>query len=324
MDVELRHLRVVCAVADAGSITRAAIGIGSTQPALTAAVQRIERAFGGTLFVRGRDGVFPTAFGECVLVRARAVLAAADTMHRDAARFLAEGEKRPVALGGIGGSMVVELADRLGDSGRGQAVSVTTEFSPLRLLDLVAGGQLDAAVVADYPGHSLPSAPGVASRPLATQPVFVAIAADHPAAGRAEIDLADLAAERWVLGPSDGAGWPECFEEACARAGFRPQVAHRSTELRPLQRLIAAGRAISPCQVTFPASPGIVIRPLAEDPLWMRYLIAWSTEGAFGADSDVLIAAAEAAYRSDTESSHPYRHWLARRGEPVGGRRAIG
>ncbi|KFU81917.1 DNA-binding transcriptional regulator, LysR family [Amycolatopsis lurida] len=322
MDVELRHLRVVCAVADAGSITRAAIGLGSTQPALTAAVQRIERAFGGTLFVRGRDGVFPTAFGECVLVRARAVLAAADTMHRDAARFLAEGEKRPVALGGIGGSMVVELADRLGDSGRGQAVSVTTEFSPLRLLDLVAGGQLDAAVVADYPGHRLPSAPGVASRPLATQPVFVAIAADHPAARRAEIDLADLAAERWVLGPSDGAGWPECFEEACAQAGFRPLVAHRSTELRPLQRLIAAGRAISPCQVTFPTSPGIAIRPLADDPLWMRYLIAWSTEGAFGAESDVLIAAAEAAYRSDTESSHPYRRWLERREQPA--RRAIG
>ncbi|WP_409494485.1 LysR family transcriptional regulator [Amycolatopsis sp. cmx-11-12] len=324
MDVELRHLRVVCAVADAGSITRAAIGIGSTQPALTAAVQRIERAFGGTLFVRSREGVVPTAFGECVLARARTVLAAVDTMHRDAARWLADGEKRPVALGGIGGSMVVELADRLGDSGRAQAVSVTTEFSPLRLLDLVAGGQLDAAVVADYPGHVLPPAPGVALRPLAAQPVFVAIAADHPAARGTEIDLADLAGERWVLGPSDGAGWPECFEEACARSGFRPQVAHRSTELRPLQRLIAAGRAISPCQVTFPATPGIAIRALTGDPLWMRYLIAWNTEGAFGGTSDVLIAAAEAAYRSDTDSSHTYRHWLARRGEPVAVRRAIG
>ncbi|KZB79154.1 LysR family transcriptional regulator [Amycolatopsis regifaucium] len=324
MDVELRHLRVVCAVADAGSITRAAIGIGSTQPALTAAVQRIERAFGGTLFVRGRGGVVPTAFGERVLAHARTVLAAADTMHRDAARWLAEEQKRPVALGGIGGSMVVELADRLGDSGRAPAVSVTTEFSPLRLLDLVAGGQLDAAVVADYPGHVLPAAPRVALRPLAAQPVFVAIAADHPAAQGTEVELADLAAERWVLGPSDGAGWPECFEEACARAGFRPQVAHRSTELRPLQRLIAAGRAISPCQVTFPASPGIAIRALTGDPLWMRYLIAWHTEGAFGGNSDALLAAAKAAYRSDTDSSHTYRHWLTRRGEPAAVRCAIG
>ncbi|WP_181770530.1 LysR family transcriptional regulator [Amycolatopsis pittospori] len=324
MDVELRHLRVVCAVADAGSITRAATGIGSTQPALTASLQRIERAFGGTLFLRSRDGVVPTAFGECVLSRARDVLAAADTMHRDAARWLADGSARPVALGGIGGSMVVELADRLGGPDRAHAVSVTTEFSPRRLLDLVAGGQLDAAVVADYPGYVLRATTGVAMRPLAVQPVFVALAADHPAAAGTEIDLGDLAGERWVLGPSDGAGWPECFEEACARVGFRPQVAHRSTELRPLQRLIAAGRAISPCQVTFPATAGIAIRPLAGDPLWMRYLVAWRADGAFGRSTDVLLDAAEAAYRADTDGSQAYRHWLARRGERAGAERAIG
>lgn len=322
MDVELRHLRVLCAVADAGSITRAATGIGSTQPALTASVQRIERAFGGTLFLRSRNGVVPTAFGECVLSRARTVLAAADTMHRDAARWLADGSERPIALGGIAGSMVVELADRLG--GHDRAISVTTEFSPRRLLDLVAGGQLDAAVVADYPGHILPAPPWVTLKPLAVQPVFVALTADHPAAGGSEIDLGDLADERWVLGPSDGAGWPECFEEACARAGFRPQVAHRSTELRPLQRLIAAGRAISPCQVTFPAAPGIAIRPLVGDPLWMRYLIAWHADGAFGGNSDVLVARAEAACRFDTDSSHTYRRWLACRAGPDGARRAIG
>ncbi len=324
MDVELRHLRVLCAVADAGSITRAASGVGSTQPALTASLQRIERAFGGTLFLRSRDGVVPTAFGECVLSRARVVLAAADSLHRDAARWLADGSARPVALGGIGGSMVVELAARLGGPDRAHAVSVTTEFSPRRLLDLVAAGHLDAAVVADYPGHALPVTPGVAMRPLAVQPVFVALAADHPAAGDTEIDLGGLARERWVLGPSDGAGWPECFEEACARAGFRPQVAHRSTELRPLQRLIADGRAISPCQVTFPATTGIAIRSLTGDPLWMRYLIAWRADGAFGGSSGALIAAAEAAYRSDTDSSHTYRRWLARRGGPVDAERAIG
>lgn len=317
MEVELRHLRLLCAVAEAGSISRAAAGIGSGQPALTASVQRIERVFGGKLFVRSLRGVVPTEFGECVLSRARTVLSAADTMHRDASRWLVDGAERPVALGGIGSSLVVELADRIGHPSRGPAVSVTTEFSPRRLLDRLAAGELDAAVLADYPGHELRPAPGVSLRPLGVQPVFVALAAGHPAAAAAEIDLARLGGERWVLGPSDGAGWPECFEEACASAGFRPQVAHRSTELRALQRLIAAGRAISPCQVTFPVTPEIAIRPLAGDPLWMRYLIAWRAGGVFGGEPGALIEAADAAYRFDTESSPSHREWLRSRAERV-------
>ncbi|MDT8912547.1 LysR family transcriptional regulator [Amycolatopsis sp. PS_44_ISF1] len=310
MDVELRHLRLLCAVADVGSISRAAAGIGSSQPALTASVQRIERVFGGRLFTRSAGGVVPTEFGECVLSRARAVLAAAEVMHRDASRWLVDGAERPVSLGGVGSSLVVELAGRLD---RGPSVSVSTEFSPVRLLERLVAGQLDAAVVVDYPGHELPASPGVELHPLGVQPVFVALAAGHPAAAGPEIDLARLEGERWVLGPSDGAGWPECFEEACARAGFRPRVAHRSTELRALQRLTAGGQAISPCQITFPATPEIAIRPLVGDPLWMRYLIAWRVGGFFGAEPGPLIEAAEAAYRFDTDSSPAHRKWLSSR-----------
>ncbi|MEC3979679.1 LysR family transcriptional regulator [Amycolatopsis sp. H20-H5] len=308
MDVELRHLRVVCAIADAGSITRAATTTGTSQPALTATLQRIERALGSRLFSRGREGVTPTAFGECVLTRARTVLAASDALHRHAASWLADGSARPVALGGIGGSMVIELAGRLSGA---DEVSVTTHFSPRRLLDLLAAGRLDAAVVADYPGYDLVAPRGVSLRWLATVPVFVALPAGHPALAGPGIELADLADEQWVLGPSDGAGWPECFETACARAGFRPRVAHRVAELRPLQHLIVAGRAISPCQVTFPPSPGIVIRPLAGDPLWMRHHIAWHADGAFGARPEPLIAEAAAAYRLDIEQSPAYQQWLA-------------
>lgn len=317
MEVELRHLRILCDVADTGSISRAAAGIGSSQPALTASVQRIERVFGGKLFVRSRSGVVPTEFGECVLSRARAVLTAAETMRRDAARWLVNGAERPIALGGIGSSLVVELADRIARPEHVPTVSVRTEFSPIRLLELLSAGQFDAAVVADYPGHELPAAPGVLRRPLGMQPVFVALAADHPAAAATEIDLSALAGERWVLGPSDGAGWPESFEDACGRAGFRPRVAHRSTELQALHRLIAAGRAISPCRVTFPATPEIAIRPLSGDPLWVRYLIAWRTDGVFGREPEALLAAAGDAYRCDTAASPAYRDWRAARGDLV-------
>ena len=43
MNLELRHLKVVCAIAETGSVTKAASQLGLAQPALTAQLQRIER-----------------------------------------------------------------------------------------------------------------------------------------------------------------------------------------------------------------------------------------------------------------------------------------
>lgn len=59
MNLELRHLRVVCAIAETGSVTKAASTLGLAQPALTAQLQRIERTLGGPLFERDRRGPVP-------------------------------------------------------------------------------------------------------------------------------------------------------------------------------------------------------------------------------------------------------------------------
>src|SRR5688500_2764602 len=87
MNLELRHLRVVCAIAETGSVTKAASQLGLAQPALTAQLQRIERSLGGPLFQRDRRGATPTALGELVLSRARVVLPAMRGLQEDAAQL---------------------------------------------------------------------------------------------------------------------------------------------------------------------------------------------------------------------------------------------
>lgn len=49
--------------AEIGSLTKAAESLGIRQPSLTAAIQRLERSLGTTLFVRGRRGVVLTSTG---------------------------------------------------------------------------------------------------------------------------------------------------------------------------------------------------------------------------------------------------------------------
>ena len=96
MNLELRHLRVVCAIAETGSVTKAASALGLAQPALTAQLQRIERTLGGPLFERDRRGARPTALGELVLSRARVLLPAMKGLQDEAARLAgADAPPRP-------------------------------------------------------------------------------------------------------------------------------------------------------------------------------------------------------------------------------------
>ncbi|MFJ4674397.1 LysR family transcriptional regulator [Kitasatospora sp. NPDC088783] len=84
MDLELRHLRVLRAIADSGSVGRAAAAIGVSQPATSTQLRRIERRLGAAVFDRTAAGVVPTIFGAEVLAAAREVLAWVDRLGRGA------------------------------------------------------------------------------------------------------------------------------------------------------------------------------------------------------------------------------------------------
>lgn len=73
-DLELRHLRAVCAIADAGSITKAASMLGVTQPGLSAQLRAVEEIIGGALFHRDSAGCSPTEIGTDLIAMARPLL----------------------------------------------------------------------------------------------------------------------------------------------------------------------------------------------------------------------------------------------------------
>lgn len=54
MELEVRHLRALCAIADTGSVHKAARQLGVSQPSLTTQLRRIENFLGAALFARAR------------------------------------------------------------------------------------------------------------------------------------------------------------------------------------------------------------------------------------------------------------------------------
>ena len=71
--MKLSHIRDVLAVAELGSLRKAARHLGIAQPAITRSIQEIEHEFGAPFFERHARGVRLTAIGDVFVRRASTV-----------------------------------------------------------------------------------------------------------------------------------------------------------------------------------------------------------------------------------------------------------
>ncbi len=316
MELEVRHLRALVAIADAGSLHKAARALGMSQPSLTTQLRRIENAVGAQLFSRRRTGCRPTPLGQSLLSRARPLVDGMSEliteMRAESARALGSG---PVLRIGSTASRVValwlrRLRLRLPDADPTLHVDVSAEA----LLAMVAAGALDVAFVHEVEGCPLRLPPELEFRVLLDrEPQFVCLSLDHPAAASPVVDLADLAGDRWMVDPSVD-GERDGLRRVLNEAGLDPPLLHG--DYLTASSLIVIGEAVAPCQPTSGPRDDMAIRPLRGDPLGVRLLLA-ARPGL--PELPLLYADLEAAYRDAALRAHGYREWLERAGSPLVG-----
>ena len=311
MDLELRHLRVVCAIADAGSVTKAASALGLAQPALTAQLQRIERALGGLLFERDRRGARATPLGELVLARARVLLPAVKGLQDEATRLASTAETiGRYRIGAVNGPILGGLVHRIGVNHPQAQISTFASWSADELGDMVLSGKLDFALVGACGDAAPATETGLAWRTVASDPVFLLLPEGHPLALRDEVDLAEMAEAQWVAAPGDGC-FTACFAAACSRAGFTPKVLFE-TDVRGAIDLIESGDAVGLCQATLRPMSGLVTAPIAGAPLRWRQLLGWHPDGPGATLAGQLWAYAIEAYADAVRRNTRYSAWLGR------------
>lgn len=317
MKLELRHLRIVCAIADAGSVTKAAASLGLAQPALAAQLKRIERTMGGRLFERDRQGARPTALGELVLARARLLLPAIQGLEDEAARLVSNGEATPAyRIGAVNGPILSGLVQRLTAEQPQSMLTTHTSWEASELAEMLMTGRLDYALVGVCGAAPPSTVVGAAAerdlawRTVAVDAVFVLLPESHPLAGSDEVDLADLAEASWVATPGDGC-FRNCFATACARSGFTLREIYEG-DVRTCVELVEAGAAVAPCQASFRPPPGLVTVPIAGSPLHWRHLLGWHPESLAARSADQVTYYAIQAYRDAVERLPRYAKWLER------------
>ncbi|MFB0614379.1 LysR family transcriptional regulator [Streptomyces sp. AGS-58] len=311
MELEVRHLRVLCAIADTGSLHKAARQLGLAQPSLSTQLARIERALGAQLFVRARTGCRPTPLGLAVLSRARplvAEFAALVTETRTAAARAAGGFQ--LRIGATASRAIPGWLRLLRARVPRVEPALEMNVSANALLGMVAAGRLDMAFVHEVEGSPLRVPSGLCLRVLVErEPQFVTLAADHPAAVRTEVSLADLSGDRWMIDSTVDGEW-DAVCRVLRAAGLDSEILHG--DYLTAYSLAAIGEVVTVSQPTAPARTDLAIRPLEGDPIGVRLLLAARTED----ELDNAYPELETAYWAVALEAPAYRKWLHRAHPP--------
>jgi molybdate transport repressor ModE-like protein len=313
MELTLRHVTVLCAVEEEGSITRAASRLGVSQPALTAQLQRIERELGQPVFTRSTHGVAVTRTGRRVMSHAQAAQAAMSRLREDA-HSLRPGAT-VVRVGGHG-PLLLTLVDRLAQQG-GPQTSVTTraERSSRLLQSELEQDKIDYAVLREYPGHELSLPAGIVEYELvADEPLFVGMTRGHRLAAQDVIGLDELRDEPWATDPDDDSGENTLLQAACARAGFEPRFGLISSDGAAARSYVGAGRAVALFDARARQDDRLVVRPLRGDPLRCRLALRWRRDADLALAPGVVSATLTAVYQQAVAAQPVYSRWRAGRG----------
>ena len=246
--IKLHDLGVLIAVAQAGSMGKAAAVLNTTQPAVSRSIAELERVVGVRLLVRSPQGVVPTEYGRALLDGG---VAAFDDLRQAVKKieFLADpmaGEIRigctPILAATFASAVIDRLAKRYP---RMVFHLVAAYLEPLRRE--LSERNLDLLIVRRFTPTADES---VAFEPVFDDSYVVVAGAQNPWARRRKIALGELASDPWTLPPQDsviGALATEAFR-AIGLDHPRTTVVTESPHVRA--SLVPTGRFLT----IFPAS----------------------------------------------------------------------
>lgn len=237
--LELRHLRTLVALRDAGSLVEAAERVHLTQSALSHQIKDLEERLGSPLFLRKTRPVEFTRTGQRLLALAEQVLPRVRMAERDLAR-LAGNEQGRLHMAIECHSCfqwLMPTIDHFRDHWPEVEIDIPGghHFDPLPAL---AREQLDLVITADPQPLS-----GILYEPLFRYEGLLAVARQHRLAGRGFVTPGDLAEETLITYPVEEARL-DLFTQFLDPAGIRPREIRTAELTIMMMQLVASGRGV--------------------------------------------------------------------------------
>jgi DNA-binding transcriptional LysR family regulator len=241
--VTLRDLQILLAVAQFGSMAKAAFHLSITQPAVSQAVANLEGAFGARLIDRGPHGALLTSYGEAIQRRGMEVFDVLKQGLRDI-EYLSDASSGDVWIGAnevLLGGFVPAVVQRLAEQHSNIAVHALTvntshfDFVKLRerKLDLLLGRimpQIDDDLNVET---------------LFEEGLSVVVGQSSPWARRRKVALAELAGGPWIFAEPDNVVRSHLSKVFLDHGMDAPRVGIVSASMHLRLALLATGQYVS-------------------------------------------------------------------------------
>ncbi|QBI53585.1 LysR family transcriptional regulator [Streptomonospora litoralis] len=295
----LRQLSYFVAIAETGTISAAAERLHISQPAVSLALNDLERALKVQLCVRRKShGITLTPTGNQVLRRARQLLRQAEDLEGEASA--GEGPLTGVLSVGCFVTMAPTVLPPLlqGFSALHPGLTVDfTEDTQDVLQRRLLSGELDLAVIYD-----MDVLPEMARAELFSVRPHILLAADHPLADRPAVSLHDVAEEPMVL--LDAPPSSHHSLGLCHRFGMVPRVSYRPGTYEVARALVGRGLGYS-ILVQRPANDRtyegfrVAVKEIAEPVDAEAVLLAWPRAVRLNRRAEEFLRFCRGAARSD-------------------------
>ncbi|MES2185642.1 MAG: LysR family transcriptional regulator [Pseudomonadota bacterium] len=238
--MKLRHLEVLNAILQTGSITQAAKLLAVTQPSISAALQHCEAQVGIQLFERSGGRLKPTPEALALLPDIREIFRRVDRV-RENAISLAQGRLGSISVAGtlaLSNGYLVDTVARFRRQYPGVDVMLHSLQTP-DIVERVLARELDIGVCYGPVANSALEVEVIASRDL-----ICVLPENHPLAAKARLAVADLASETlisYVAGDRLRGKIDALFRDLEQKPAYGIQVSQTITAIR----LAKAGAGIA-------------------------------------------------------------------------------
>jgi DNA-binding transcriptional LysR family regulator len=242
LDIELRHLAALQAVAEEGSFGRAATRLGYTQSAISQQIASLERIVGTRLIERpgGPRRVYLTEAGTLLLRHADGIVARLHAAQADLAA-LARGAAGPLRIGtyqSVGNKILPALLRRFSKQLPGIEIELRESPADDELLAAVERGELDLTFT------MVPAIEGpFAVVELMRDPYVLLVPAASPLAGKTQVSLREIGEQPLVSNRACRS--VELVHNQLRARGIEPNVIFRSDDNGTVQGVVAAGLGVA-------------------------------------------------------------------------------
>ena len=242
--LKLRDLHVFLTAADRGSMAKAAIELGVSQPVVSAAIADLESVVGARLLDRTPQGVQPTPFGRALM---RGGTVAFDGLQQTIKEidFLSDPTAGEVRIGcpETVSALLPGICERFRRRHQKVRFQVLDMVAPTLDLPSLRNRHIDLAIVRVF--WAPPHPEDLAVEELFDDETVVVVGKDNFLARRRKVTLADLASAEWILPP------PNTTNSVVVMEGFRklglpePKVSFVTFSVTLRTNLLRDGRYVS-------------------------------------------------------------------------------